>query len=214
MRDRTEDQITLVLIRHGATNGNREHRYVGRTNEELSAVGREELLRYKGLRRYPAVDRLFCSPMRRCLQTAELLYPQLPPVLIPEWTEMDFGAFEGKNHLELQGDRRYQEWIDSNGTLPFPQGESREEFIRRCDRGWKRVLAELKKPQRLPYPGHTPSGAAGAVVHGGTIMALLSRYGAGDYFDHQVENGGGYVCTWSLRDGQAELTGARRLWQE
>ena len=57
---------------------------------------------------------------------------------------MDFGVFEGKNYLELQGDKRYQEWIDSNGTLPFPEGESREEFISRCDKGFRRMIEKLK----------------------------------------------------------------------
>ena len=28
---------------------------------------------------------------------------------------------------------------------------------------------------------------AGAVVHGGTIMAILSSFYGGDYFDHQVK---------------------------
>ena len=57
--------------------------------------------------------------------------------VIPEWTEIDFGLFEGKNHRELSGNMAYQEWIDSNGTLPFPEGESREEFIDRSIAGLK-----------------------------------------------------------------------------
>jgi len=57
---------------------------------------------------------------------------------VPEWTEMDFGAFEGHNYQELSGDPAYQRWIDSGGTLPFPEGESREEFIRRSVAGSKK----------------------------------------------------------------------------
>ena len=34
----------------------------------------------------------------------------------------------------------------------------------------------------------------GMIVHGGTIMALLSLYGEKQYFDYQVLNGRGYVC--------------------
>ena len=34
----------------------------------------------------------------------------------------------------------------------------------------------------------------GMIVHGGTIMSLLSLYGGKDYFDYQVPNGRGYVC--------------------
>lgn len=51
---------------------------------------------------------------------------------------MDFGAFEGHNYQELAGDPAYQRWIDSGGTLPFPEGESREEFIRRNVAGYEK----------------------------------------------------------------------------
>ena len=43
MRNRAENQIKLVLIRHGATEGNKEHRYIGRTDEPLSSEVKEKL---------------------------------------------------------------------------------------------------------------------------------------------------------------------------
>lgn len=57
--------------------------------------------------------------MKRCLETAQILYPGQTPIFVPEWTEMDFGAFEGHNYQELAGDPAYQRWIDSGGTLRF-----------------------------------------------------------------------------------------------
>ena len=57
---------------------------------------------------------------------------------------MDFGAFEGHNYQELSGDPAYQRWIDSGGTLPFPEGESREEFIRRNVAGYEKMLYYMK----------------------------------------------------------------------
>ena len=97
---------------------------------------------------------------------------------------MDFGDFEGKNYKELCGNRDYQEWIQSQGTLPFPNGESRKEFLERCRAGlfkmWGRLGAEDSR--------------IAAVVHGGTIMAVLSEFYGGEYFDYQVSNGNGYCC--------------------
>ena len=72
---------------------------------------------------------VFVSPMLRCRQTAEILFPQIPQIEIDPWREMDFGEFEGKNYAQLNGDLRYQAWIDSGGTLAFPGGESREAGI-------------------------------------------------------------------------------------
>lgn len=194
MRNRSEDQITLVLIRHGETKSNQEHRYLGRTDEPLSEKGRKELSEYKEKGCYPSVERLFSSPMKRCVQTAEILYPDLTPVCITEWAEIDFGAFEGKNYMELKDDARYQRWIDHNGKVPFPEGESRKDFIKRCEKGFCKMMQAISRSKRQEVPEKI-----GMVVHGGTIMALLGRYCKGGYFSYQAANGKGYICTCKIR---------------
>ena len=143
MRNRSENQIELYLIRHGATKANREHRYLGRTEEPLSKEGREALKAFQRKGFYPdpaSLQALFVSPMERCRETAELLFGDCEQYVIPEFREMDFGLFEGKNYQDLQGNARYQAWIDSNGTLPFPEGESREDFLARCKQGFEVML--------------------------------------------------------------------------
>ena len=206
MRNWSENQVILVLIRHGATRANQEHRYLGRVDEALSEEGKKELVEYKTKQEYPLVDCLYTSSMKRCVQTAEILYSDLKPMEIEEWGEMDFGAFEGKNYIELKDDERYQAWIDSNGTLPFPEGESREEFILRCEKGFQRVLKELAHEKDRKQPK-----TIGMIVHGGTIMALLSRYCGGDYFDYQVKNGKGYICTINIWTDKTEITELRKI---
>ena len=105
MWNRTENQIELYLIRHGMTPGNVEHRYIGRqTDEPLSEDGRQQLEKRKD--QWTQVCRtwdmpyVFVSPMLRCRQTAEILFPQIPQIEIDPWREMDFGEFEGKNYAE------------------------------------------------------------------------------------------------------------------
>ena len=89
---------------------------------------------------------------------------------------MDFGEFEGKNYIELQKNPNYQAWIDSNGTLPFPGGESREAFIKRCEQGFYRMLIGIKgRLQKMDEKQPSSKITAGAVVHGGTIMAIFEK---------------------------------------
>ena len=147
MRNRTEDQIEihLTLIRHGATLSNKEGRYLGKTDEALSPDGIRTLEKSVTDRIYPIADVLFSGSMKRCLETAQILYPGQTPICIPEWTEMDFGAFEGHNYQELSGNPAYQRWIDSGGTLSFPEGESREEFIRRSVAGYEKMVYHMKR---------------------------------------------------------------------
>ncbi len=191
MWDWAESQIMLVFIRHGVTRANKERRYLGKTDESLSEEGIEILESYKMLKTYPDVEYLFTSPMKRCMETAKIIYPTLCPIIIPEWEEINFGRFEYRNYEELKDDAEYQEWLRSKGTLDFPEGEGRNDFALRCKSGFIRMCHEVshtvgrntKKPVSI-----------GMVVHGGTIMSLLSLYGGTDYFDYQVPNGRGYVC--------------------
>jgi alpha-ribazole phosphatase len=198
MWNRSENQITLVLIRHGATKSNLEHRYLGKTDEPLCKEGENQLEEYKRQKLYPRVDILYISPMTRCTQTAKILYPDMQINPINEFSEMDFGAFEGKNYIELQADKRYQEWIDSNGTLPFPNGESREDFIARSVKGFNRI-----NPKDVEM--------IGIIVHGGTIMAILSQYYGGEYFDYQVANGRGYICKVDCSNTTPKITELEKI---
>lgn len=191
MWDRAEDQIMLALIRHGVTQANKERRYLGKTDESLSEEGISILESYKMRKLYPDVEYLFTSPMKRCMDTAKIIYPTLCPIVIPEWKEIDFGRFEYRNYEELRNDIQYQEWINSGGTLDFPEGESRNDFVLRCKSGFIRMCNELNSVvgQNAAKPV-----SVGIVVHGGTIMSLLSLYGGTDYFDYQASNGRGCVC--------------------
>ena len=191
MWNRTENQVTLALIRHGETQANKERRYLGKTDEALSESGIEILRSYKEQNYYPDVKYLFVSPMKRCMETAKILYPKLCPVMIPEWEEIDFGEFEYKNYEELKDDSRYQKWIDSGGLLDFPDGESREHFMIRCEAGLMKMCDKL---YQITGTDTNASIRTGIIAHGGTVMALLHSFGGADYFDSQIANGRGYLC--------------------
>lgn len=192
--------VELYLIRHGKTPGNEEKRYVGRTEESLSENGRRELLG----KQVPAAKVLFASPMKRCRESCQCLYPHMEPILIEAFREIDFGTFEGKNYQELSGDKEYQAWIDSGGTMAFPQGESRQDFIQRNLAGFQELLTILRG-----IPEEKISAAA--VVHGGTIMSILSGAYGGDYYDYQIPNGEGYRVCMKLEENDFQILSAERI---
>lgn len=174
--------MRLLFIRHGATAGNLEKRYVGTTDEPLCPAGRAALL----ARDWPAAACVITSPMRRCLETAALIYPAQAPQVVDAFRECDFGAFEYKNYQALNGRADYQAWIDSGGTLPFPGGESRDAFARRCADAFQKVMRE------------TRAESAALVLHGGAIMAILERYAVPKrgYFDYRLPNAAAYTAVW------------------
>lgn len=177
--------VELYLIRHGKTYGNTLGRYIGTTDERLCQEGIAELKRC----RYPQVEAVFASPMRRCRETAELLWPEREIRCISSLQECDFGVFENKNYLELKENPDYQAWVDSGGRMAFPGGERREDFQARCRKGFREVLEAVKQ---------LGVRRAALVVHGGTIMSILEAYAwpHQEFYDWQAKNGGGYRACW------------------
>lgn len=141
MENYSDILVDLTLIRHGEVQANVEKRYISSTDMELTDNGIECLNNMYRSQHYNMPDYLFCSPMLRCRQTCDILFPDKEYQIIDELRETDFGQFEMKNYNELKDNKYYQSWIDSNGTLPFPQGEDRNAFIRRCMCGLDKIMS-------------------------------------------------------------------------
>jgi alpha-ribazole phosphatase len=190
--------MELIFIRHGKTPGNLAGRYVGRTDESLLPESREEILCRKMKNEYPPADIVFTSPMLRCIETARIIYPGKKIIEIPDFRECDFGEFEMKNYEELNGRADYQVWVDGGGKDPFPGGESMDMVRRRSMRGFYRAMelaysgADSMTDQFLMEsdPFMEPVNSVAFVVHGGTIMSILSVICGEDFYDYQTENGG------------------------
>ena len=172
----------IILIRHARTKGNDERRYIGCLSDE--PVSEEGLRSLKAVctGAIPECDRVFSGPMKRCITTAKYLFPDTESEIIPDLTEMDFGSFEGKNYEELKDNPYYIRWMESNGRLPFPEGEDMERFTARSMKAFRDILNRLND-----------NDSAAIVCHGGNIMAIISALTGSEYFDHIVNNLQGYT---------------------
>ncbi len=175
--------MRIVFIRHGKTAGNMEKRYIGRTDEPLCEAGINELKSIS----YPGCEAVIASPMKRCLQTAEIIYPGIKPVTCGELRECDFGDFEGRNHIELSGNPDYQKWLDNGGLGAFPNGEDSRDFRARSVNGFLNALEDNKSINTVSF-----------VVHGGTIMSILEKlaFPHREFYEYMTENGHGYVTVY------------------
>ncbi len=183
--------LELALIRHGKTFGNTQGRYIGTTDEPLCREGIDALDGRAA--DDPAAELVFSSPMKRCMQTAGILYPGMEPYVLEDFRECDFGEFENKNYKELSGNSAYQAWIDSGGTMAFPGGESREQVTERTVRAFRQMLEVCRERQATQ---------AALVAHGGTIMTVMEQFARPkrDYYDWQVKNGCGFLTEVKKED--------------
>lgn len=169
--------VKIYLIRHGITLGNLYKRYIGTTDEPLYEPGLSVIEKMSP----PSAEAVFSSPLKRCVQTASLLFPDKDIIIRNDLRECEFGEFENKNYKELSGNEKYQKWIDSNGTMAFPGGESIDEFK---ERTWKEF------ENTVLYLHENKINSAAFVIHGGTIMSIMERFGGEckEYYQYRTDN--------------------------
>jgi probable phosphoglycerate mutase len=155
----------LALLRHGPTVWNAARRLQGRVDVPLSEPGRAAV----GSWRLPELASSFAwtaSPLRRCVETAEILRVHLsdpgPLRLEPRLIEMDFGAWEGETlaALRLAHGAAMSELEGRGLDFCAPGGESPRAVQDRL-RPW---LDEIAEGQRDTI----------AVTHKGVIRALYA----------------------------------------
>lgn len=178
----------VIFIRHGATAGNLERRYIGRTDEPLCPEGISQLAGAKAANLSP--QRVFVSPMLRARQTAQLLFPGAACEILPQLRETDFGVFEGRNAKEMEEDPAYRAWVDGMCLGPIPGGERVGAFKERCCRAFQELGAQLRDGERVAV-----------VTHGGVIMAILEGLALPerDFYAYHIGNGQWLRTQWDGR---------------
>jgi alpha-ribazole phosphatase len=170
--------MKLILIRHAKTYGNLLKRYIGTTDESILENTVTE-------KQYPNADIVIASPLKRCIETAKLIYSDKDIELCRDFSETDFGIFENKSYEDLKNNEQYLKWLSSNGKLPFPGGESHEHFKNRCIKAHNEYIYKYRDKD-IAY-----------VVHGGTIMAIMQHIFGGEFYDYQSDNLGGYIVLFN-----------------
>lgn len=177
---------TVHLIRHGLTDENLQGRYIGHTDVLLSEDGKKQLAQLKEETVFPPVQALFTSPLKRCKETASILYPENKPIEIEGFIEYNFGFFENKTAEQLEDHPVFPRWLAGERGVEPPFGESNEAFGKRVCETFEKVAEGLMK---------TGTTEAAIVTHGGVIMAILSTYGIPEFPMHEwlTPNGCGFT---------------------
>ncbi|MBE6764233.1 MAG: histidine phosphatase family protein [Ruminococcaceae bacterium] len=158
----------IHLIRHGMTEANEKHLYIGgRTDLPLSPEGLADLIEKKKVFEYPTGARYFTGPLKRCRQTLEVLYPGCKAEIVEGLTECDFGEWDGKSLDVLKQTPAFSRWLSGEDPV-MPGGEHPEKFQERVANSFEAVVRELMS-----------KGQTEAVIctHGGVIMLIMAMYG-------------------------------------
>jgi broad specificity phosphatase PhoE len=157
----------LWLVRHGETEWNREHRFMGQQDIPLNPEGLRQAAELAAGLKGQRFDALFSSDLLRARQTAEVLAATLkiPLRLDARLREVLLGDWQGEAHAEIQA-RFPAQWAERHANPPDfrpPGGETIAEVAARASAAVDEIAAVF------------PNGRVLLVSHGILLAALICR---------------------------------------
>lgn len=181
----------IYFIRHGSVDNSR---YCGHTDISLSENGKCELSELLSIYDFPNVEAIFSSPLKRCLETGGIIYPNQPILIMDEYSELNLGDFENKTIGELVNDSDFKSWL--KGESSPPNGESVAELT-------VRLYSGLIKTIR--YIMDNDIRQSSIITHSGVIVNIMTSFGIPKFSPEEL----------FLRPGEGiEVFVTSQLWQQ
>ena len=176
---------TLLVIRHGETAWNAEHRIQGHLDIPLSTTGIRQAACLADRLAGEAVDAVYSSELARAWLTAAPLAERLGLEIIADTRlrERSFGVFEGLTLEEIATQRPegFERWRERDPAWAIDGGESGQQLIDRVLAAFHEIAAR--------HRGETVA----VVTHGG-VLDVVYRVARGLAWDapreHQMLNAG------------------------
>ncbi|WP_339723534.1 histidine phosphatase family protein [uncultured Paraglaciecola sp.] len=157
--------MTIYLIRHGQTNGNRD-RIVQTPDTPLSDLGHQQAKQLAQRFRDIPISHILCSDYIRTQQTVAplLALKQSTFSLQPLLRERSFGDLRGRAYDEIDAD------FFSEGYSP-PNGETHPQFIERVNLAWEAILTSYQNTQ-----DSLSQGSLIVMTHGLVLRELINHH--------------------------------------
>jgi broad specificity phosphatase PhoE len=159
---------TLLLVRHGETDWNRENRFQGRADPPLNLAGREQAHELAARLEDEPLTAVFTSPLQRAAETAEIVAAPRGLRVVPEpgLLEIDVGSWSGLTRAEIEHrfPDGYRRWLEL--ASGWDDGETYEALGERVVPTLLRIAATHNGEQVLVVTHSGPIRAAVAAADG------------------------------------------------
>lgn len=167
---------TVYLIRHGQSEGNLAHRFLGHTDLPLTELGHAQAERTAEFLKDIPVDVIFSSDLKRAYQTAEhtAVKKGLPIHTSEKLREICAGEWENQPIEYLLEHHRegYETWRYNIGAVRCPGGESVEEVWNRFVPEVERILRENEGKTVFIFAHATPIRLVRAAWEGASLSEV------------------------------------------
>ena len=120
----------LYIVRHGQTDLNSRNVLQGRSDHPLNPKGEEQARGIGDILSDVRFDRVFSSPLKRAVRTAEIIVPYAPMTIDERLIEMEYGPYEGLglDSLPVEVLEFFSDFVNNSapeGMEPLPDIVSR-----------------------------------------------------------------------------------------
>ena len=160
--------MQIVLVRHGATDWNLEHRCQGSSDRDLSDVGLRQAEEIAARLRQETIHGIYSSDLKRARRTAEVIsaHHNLPVIIETSIRELDHGHLEGLTFNEIKQNHGefLVRWRSEPAELQVPGGERLADVAERAWLGLHQIVTR-----------HEPSDTIVVVSHNFPIVGIVCR---------------------------------------
>lgn len=156
----------VYLLRHGSIDHGSEKRYIGHTDLPLDELGIEQAYAVRDYFKPLAIDAVFTSPLKRCLQTAEILCAEksMPYAIVDALCEINMGDWENVSvaHIKEHYPKLYAKRGEDLEHFTPTHGESFHDMAKRVREAFEKIVREA-------------SGSIIIVAHAGVNRMILTH---------------------------------------
>jgi probable phosphoglycerate mutase len=192
--------VRLLLVRHGQSTWNREHRIQGQLDPPLSEEGRSQAERLGQRLAGRRLAGFYSSDLTRAFETSQLIGPLvgIDPEPVAGLREIYLGDWEGltTDELALRFPEAWARWSEEPNWDAVPGGEGAARFEARSAAALDAIL------QRHSH------GDVLVVTHGGLIQVALHRIlgqASRGLFPFKIQNAS--ISVIEKRDGRTIIGG-------
>ncbi|CAN6698397.1 unnamed protein product [Malus baccata var. baccata] len=166
----TSDYAEIIVVRHGETAWNAEHRIQGHLDVELNDAGRQQAAAVGNrLSKDTKISLVYSSDLSRAYETAQIIAARCGGLKVetdPDLRERHLGDLQGLVHRELAKvkPQAHQAFVSRETFQEIPGGgESLDQLHQRCTSSLQRIGSKHKGERVV------------TVTHGGVIRTLLKK---------------------------------------
>ena len=142
----THKNTNILLLRHGQTEWNQQHRIQGNQDSPLTDLGKQQAAQAGQYLQKFDIQQAFVSPLKRARDTVDIILKDSPleACIVEDFREIRLGPWEGKTRLEtaLSYPEEHDRFWLSPDTFSLPGAETYQQLQHRMVNGLETIFSQ------------------------------------------------------------------------